>query len=563
MKKNQARPHIRIFSGNNLFFLFNTVKYKRILLFFLCIAFFLALPGMTKKNILLAEDLHEYGGSIILGTIGEPSNLLPYMASDASSSEVSGLLHTSLLEYDKDLNIIDCAAEYHEILEGGRLMRFKIRDGILWEDGEPLTAGDVEFTYKLMVDPKTPTAYAADFLMIKELNVTGRLTFEVRYDTPYARSLLTWLQPILPRHALDKENIASTRYSRRPLSSGPYVLEEWSPGSKITLRANENYFRGRPYIDKVIYRVIPDGTTMFLEAKAGKLDYISLSPMQYLRQTDGDKWNALWKKYKFLAGVYTYVGLNLNHPFFRDKKVRQALSYAIDRNAIVKGALLGMGEAAFGPYKPGTWAYDDALRPYPYDPQKAMDLLASAGWSRGRDGILVKNGIPFEFTVLVNQGNDERIKVAVILQQYFRKIGIRIKIRTVEWAAFIKEFVNTKKFDALILGWTISQDPDLYEVWHSSAISGHGLNFISYSDPEVDSLLEKARIEQQQTERKKMYDRFQEILHEDQPYLFLYVPYSLPMVHASVRGISPAPAGITYNFERWWISQTLHHQEML
>ena len=563
MKKNQARLHIRIFAGDNSFFLFNTVKYKKILLFFLCFAIFLALQGMTKKNILLAEELPGSGGSIILGTIGEPSNLLPYMASDASSSEVSGLLHTSLLEYDKDLNIIDCAAESHEILEGGRLMRFKIRDGILWEDGEPLTAGDVEFTYKLMVDPKTPTAYAADFLMIKELNVTGRLTFEVRYDTPYARSLLTWLQPILPRHALDKENIASTRYSRHPLSSGPYVLEEWSPGSKITLRANENYFRGRPYIDKVIYRVIPDGTTMFLEAKAGKLDYISLSPMQYLRQTDGDKWNALWKKYKFLAGVYTYVGLNLKHPFFRDKKVRQALSYAIDRNAIVKGALLGMGEAAFGPYKPGTWAYDDALRPYPYDPQKAMDLLASAGWSRGRDGILEKNGIPFEFTMLVNQGNDERIKVAVILQQYFRKIGIRIKIRTVEWAAFIKEFVNTKKFDALILGWTISQDPDLYEVWHSSAISGHGLNFISYSDPEVDSLLEKARVEQQQTERKKMYDRFQEILHEDQPYLFLYVPYSLPMVHASVRGISPAPAGITYNFERWWISQTLHHQEML
>jgi peptide/nickel transport system substrate-binding protein len=554
---------VRIFAGVFLAFLFNAMKYKSILAYFLCIASLLALPGMAEKNILLADELPASGGSIILGTIGEPSNLLPYMASDASSSEVSGLLHTSLLEYDKDLNIIDCAAESHEIGEGGRLMRFKIRDGILWEDGEPLTAADVEFTYKLMIDPKTPTAYAADFLMIKEFKVTGRLSFEVRYDTPYARSMLTWLQPILPKHALERENIASTRYSRRPLSSGPYVLEEWSPGSKITLRANGRYFKGRPYIDKVIYRVIPDGTTMFLEAKAGKLDYISLSPMQFLRQTEGDKWSASWKKYRFLAGVYTYVGLNLKHPFFRDKKVRQALSYAIDRNAIVKGALLGMGEAAFGPYKPGTWAYDAALHPYPYDPRKAMDLLASAGWTMGKDGVLVKDGTPFEFTVLVNQGNDERIKVAVILQQYFRKIGIRIKIRIVEWAAFIKEFVNTKKFDALILGWTISQDPDLYEVWHSSAISGHGLNFISYSNPEVDRLLEEARVEQQQAERKKMYDRFQEILHEDQPYLFLYVPYSLPMVHASVKGITPAPAGITYNFERWWISKTRHQQEML
>jgi len=293
---------------------------------------------------------------------------------------------------------------------------------------------------------------------------------------------------------------------------------------------------------------------MFLEARAGRLDYISLSPQQYLRQTDGREWDENWRKYKYLSGVYTYVGLNLKSPFFRDVRVRRALSYAMDRTAIVKGALLGMGEPAFGPYKPGTWQYSETLRPFPYDPDKALALLAEAGWRRGKDGVLEKDGVPFAFTLLVNQGNDERIKVAVILQQMFRRIGVRISIRTVEWAAFIKEFVNTKKFDALILGWTISNDPDLYEVWHSSAISGHGLNFISYSNPEADALLEKGRVTQDRAERKKIYDRFQEILHEDQPYLFLYVPYALPMVRARVRGIEPAPAGISYNFDRWWIS---------
>ena len=492
-----------------------------------------------------------------MGTIGEPSNLLPYMASDASSSEVSGLLHTSLLEYDKDLNIIECAAESWEVLDGGRLMKFAMKDGMTWEDGAPLTAEDVEFTYRVMTDPKTPTAYAADFLMIKEFRRTGRLTFEVRYETPYARAVMTWLQPILPRHALQGENIAATRYSRHPVSAGPFVLEEWKPGSQIVLRANERYFKGRPYLDRVVYRIIPDGTTMFLETRAGKLDYISLSPQQYLRQTSGPDWQKNWNKYKYLAGVYTYMGLNLNSPLFKDRKVRQALSYAVDRNAIVKGALLGMGEAAFGPYKPGTWQYNDSLAPYPHDLELAKRLLAEAGWKPGRDGVLQKDGMRFAFTLLVNQGNDERIKTAVILQQLFRQVGIAIKIRTVEWAAFIKEFVNTKKFDALILGWTISNDPDLFEVWHSSAISEHGLNFVSYRNDEADALLEKARLTLDREERKKMYDRFQEILHEDQPYLFLYVPYSLPMVHARFKGIEPAPAGISYNFDRWWADSTL------
>lgn len=499
----------------------------------------------------------EQGGHIIMGTIGEPSNLIPYLSSDSASSQVTGLLYTSPLEYDKDFNIIKCAAEEWEVLEGGTFMRFKLREGIVWQDGHPLTADDVTFTYQLMTDPKTPTAYAADFLNVKEYRQTGPLSFEVRYDAPYARAAITWMHPILPKHILEKENIASTKYARDPIGAGPFKLRSWEAGSRLTLEANELYFKGRPYLDEVIYRIIPDGTTMFLEARAGKLDFIGLSPQQYLRQTQGPQWVENWRKYKYLASAYTYLGLNLKSPFFKDKKVRQALAYAVDRRGIVKGALLGMGEPSFGPYKPGTWVYNEALAPWPYDPARARQLLAEAGWKPGRDGVLEKDGSPFEFTILVNQGNDERIKVAVILQQMFRAVGIRTSIRTVEWAAFLKEFVNTKKFDALILGWTILDDPDIFDVWHSSAISKNGLNFVSFRNEEVDSLLERGRASADKAERKRLYDRFQEILHEEQPYLFLYVPYSLPLVQARFHGIQPAPAGITYNFDRWWVPKVL------
>ena len=184
-------------------------------------------------------------------------------------------------------------------------------------------------------------------------------------------------------------------------------------------------------------------------------------------------------------------------------------------------------------------------------------VRAEAGWTPGKDGILEKDGLPFEFTILVNQGNNERIKVAVILQQMFRAVGVKVAIRTVEWAAFLKEFVDTRKFDALILAWNILDDPDIYDVWHSSAAAGHGLNFVSFCNAEVDRLLEKGRASEDRGERKAVYDRFQEILHEEQPYLFLYVPYSLPMVQARFQGIQPAPAGITYNFDRWWVPRAL------
>ena len=499
----------------------------------------------------------EYGGHIIMGSIGEPSNLIPYLASDSASSEVAGLLYTSPLEYDKDFNIVKCAAEEWEVLEGGLFMRFKLKEGLRWQDGHPLTADDVTFTYNLMIDPKTPTAYAADFLNVKEYRQTGPLSFEVRYDAPYARAAVTWMQPILPKHILEHENIATTRYARNPIGAGPFKLKSWEPGSRIVLEANDLYFKGRPYLDEVIYRIIPDSTTMFLEARAGKLDFIGLSPQQYLRQTSGEWWEKNWNKYKYLAFGYTYLGLNMKSLFFQDKRVRQALSHAVDREGIIKGALLGMGEAAFGPYKPGTWVYNTSLKAYDYDPERARRLLAEAGWTPGKDGILEKDGLRFEFTILVNQGNNERIKVAVILQQMFRDVGVKVSIRTVEWAAFLKEFVDTRKFDALILAWNILDDPDIFDVWHSSAIEGNGLNFVSFANEEVDRLLEKGRASADRAERKVIYDRFQEILHEEQPYLFLYVPYSLPMVQARFQGIQPAPAGITYNFDRWWVPRAL------
>ncbi len=495
-----------------------------------------------------------YGDRIILGTIGEASNLISYLSTDAPSHEVADLLFVAPLRYNKDLQIEPYAAEKFEILEDGKLLRFTLRQGILWEDGVELTSDDMEYTFKMVTSPDTASPYAEDFMAVREFRKTGRYTFEARYDKFFARAISSWMNPILPKHVLEGQNIRNTPFSRKPIGAGPYRLKSWESGLKITLEASPTYFDGQPYISEVVYRIIPDISTMFMEARALRLDLMNLSPQQYLRQTTGPFWEREWRKYRYLASMYVFLGFNMRHPFFQDKRVRWAISRAIDREGIVKGVLLGQGVPAFGPYKPGSWAYDTKLSPVRQDVAEAARLLDEAGFKfTDGSGIRKKDGVPLSFTILTNQGNEQRILTATVIQSQLKAVGVDVHIRTVEWAAFIKEFVDKGRFDTVILGWTVGQDPDIYDVWHSSKARPGGLNFTYYKNPELDAILEAARSEPDQSKRKILYDRLQEIMADDQPYCFLFVPYALPMVQARFHGIAPALAGIMYNFDKWWV----------
>jgi peptide/nickel transport system substrate-binding protein len=521
-------------------------------------------PAQEPSAASAALGSPEYGGRMVEATIGEPSNLIPPLATDASSHDVAALVYVSPLKYDKDINLVPHAAQSYEVLEDGRLLRFILRRDIRWTDGTPLTARDVEFTYHLMVDPNTPTAYAEDYLAVKEFKRTGEYTFEARYDKPFARALVTWAHAILPRHLLEGQDLLKTPLARQPVGAGPYMLKEWTAGSRLVLTANPDYFEGRAYIDEVVMRVIPDQSTQFMELKSGNLDIMNLTPQQYLLQTSEQAWASNYRKFQYLSSGYAFLGYNLKSPLFKDVRVRRALLHAIDKDEIVRGVLLGLGLATGGPYKPGTWAFNDAVPANEFDPPKARRLLAEAGWTRkSLEGPLVDgSGTPFAFTILTNQGNSQRIKAAIIIQSRLKDLGIKVEIRTVEWAAFIKEFVDKGRFDAVILSWNILQDPDLFDVWHSSKAEPGGLNFVGFKNAELDALLERGRRMLDQEKRKPLYDRIQEILHEEQPYCFLYVPMALPMVHARVMGIEPAPAGITHNFIRWWIPKAHQGPEL-
>jgi peptide/nickel transport system substrate-binding protein len=496
-----------------------------------------------------------YGDIIVEGSIGDASNLIPLLASDSTSHEISALIFNGLIKYDKDINVVGDLAESWDISKDGLVITFHLRKNVRWHDGRPFTAQDVLYTYQVTVDPKTPTAYAGDFLKVKKAEALDDYTFRATYDKPFAPALMSWSVGILPKHLLAGRDITTSPLGRRPIGTGPYKFKEWVTGQKIVLVSNPDYFEGRPYIDGYVMRIIPDMATMFLELRANGIDRMGLTPLQYTRQTENNLFRNNYSKFRYLSFAYTYLGYNLKNPLFADKRIRQAIAYAVNREEIIDGILLGLGKPATGPYKPGTWAYNPNVRAYPYDPEKAKALLAEAGWrDADGDGILDKGGRPFEFEVITNQGNEIRSKTAEIIQRRLAEVGIRMKIRVVEWAAFVKDFINKRKFDATILGWTIPMDPDLYDVWHSSKTGPEELNFISYKNAEVDALIVKARETFDQKLRKRCYGRIQEILAEEQPYLFLYVPDALPIIHARFRGVEVAPLGIGWNFIKWYVT---------
>jgi len=496
-----------------------------------------------------------YGDTLVEGTIADPAILNPVLASDSVSHQVTGLIFSSLLRYDKDLNFEGELAERWEVSPDGKIITFHLRPGIRWQDGQPLTAADVVFTYRTYVDPNVKTAYASNYASIAKVAALDDLTFRVWYREPFAPALESLAAlSILPRHLLAGRDInTADDFNTHPVGSGPYVFKSWNRAESVVLEANPDYFEGRPYIQRVVYQIVPDMAVEFLQLQNGALDSMTLTPNQYNQEGNQPAFIARFNKYRYPSNGFTYLGFNLKNPVFQDPRFRRALAMAIDRQALVDSVLEGLGTISTGPYTPMSWAFDPEVKPLPYDPAASRKLLLAAGYSYGPNGRLGKNGVPLEFQLLTNQGNQQREQIATIIQSQLRQVGIGIKVRTIPWSTFLAEFINKRKFDLLVMGWSLSIDPDLFDIWHSSKTGEHEFNFISYSNPEVDRLLVEGRRTFDREKRVAIYHRVHRLIAKDVPYVFLYVPDNLPAVHKRFLGIQPAKAGISYNFIKWYV----------
>jgi len=506
------------------------------------------------------------GGNTINAMIGEPSGLIPMIAGESAASAIAANIFNSLLKYDKNLDLEGELAKSWTISADQRTITFTLKPDMKWADGKPLTSADVLFTWKLVTDENTRTPYASDYKLVIKAETPDASTFRVTYQEPYAPALDTWagLQ-ILPKHLLEGQDINTTAFARKPVGSNYYQLERWLNGERISLVKNPHSTQGEAKIERLVSRFIPDAASQFLELMADNIDSMNLNPIQFARifpsRPDLTEKIGLYKE---LGNNYTYLGFNLKRKPFDDIRVRQAINYAVNKQELIDGVLLGLGEPVSSPYKPGTrWTNPD-LAPYPYDPEKALALLKEAGYvDRDREGYLLKDGKRLAFEMLTNQ-NKQREMSAVLIQRRLKEIGIDAKIRVLEWASFVGRFIKTGEFDAVVLGWSLSLDPDQYSIWHSSQQAPGQFNFIGYNNSEVDRLLEQGRLELNPDKRMKIYHEFARILQEDSPIVYLYAGYGLPAIHKRIKGIdNPSPpAGIGHNSHEWYIPEPLRRLEI-
>jgi peptide/nickel transport system substrate-binding protein len=509
------------------------------------------------------EGDRAYGDTLIRALAANISGLIPNITGDKYSHDAVAMIYNGLITHDKDTNIIPDLAESWDLAPDCRELTFRLRKNVRWHDGQPFTASDVVFTHQLMAHPKTPSPYKDDFEDVTSVEALDPHTVRVRYKSSFANALMIWGQSMLPKHLLESYMLAgklkeAPQNFTHPVGTGPYRFAEIRSGEKIVVVANPDYYAGRPYISRIVYRIIPSQATIFLELKAKGIDQADLTALQYQRQTDYAAFKSGYNKFRYADKVYTYLGLNHTDPRFADKRVRQAFAHAINKRDLIEGVRLGLGREATGPYKAGTWVYNPNVRTYPYDPARARKLLAEAGWtSRNPDGLLVKGGQPFTFELLISQGSDEGKKSAEVIQAQLREVGVGVELRVLEWAALLKEHVKKHRFAAVAMAWSVGLDPDQYSIWHSSQTGPDEFNFVSYKNAEVDQLLDRGRRTCRQSDRKKAYDRLQEIFAEEQPLVFLYFRDTMPAVTSRVKGIVPGPIGIDYNMAEWYVPKQL------
>jgi peptide/nickel transport system substrate-binding protein len=533
-----------------------TPFFKRSLPNIAAVIFFLSIVFCPFTDLRAAEERSPHDAYVSSG-IGDARILIPFLADDTSSGSICALVYNGLTKVDKDLNIVGDLSESWEITDEGLTITFILKKNVLWHDGVPFTAEDVKFTFDTILDPANGCPYISGYSDIREIEVIDPYTVKFRYARPYAPALLKLGMGIIPRHLFEGvRDIRKSPYARFPVGTGPYMFSKWESGHFIILEANKGYFEHAPGIERYVYKIIPDQSVQFLELVAGDVDSMDLNPYQFFYRSETRQFREKIEKYEYLAHSYTYIGYNLKDPLFSDKRVRRALSYAINKREIIDAVLLGLGEPCTGPFLKTTPYYDDEAPGYDYDPAKAAKLLRDAGWKdTDGDGVLDRGGMEFRVKLATNQGSQVREDVATVVQSQWAALGIRTDIQVVAWSAFLDQFVNKKNFQAVILGWTIPVDPDIYAVWHTSSAKPGGLNFVSYSNERVDELIEAGRREFSPEERREIYREAHRLIAEDAPYTFLFFPYATPAVNKRFKGIEPAPAGIGYNFIDWYVPE--------
>jgi peptide/nickel transport system substrate-binding protein len=529
-----------------------------LLLSAICLWLFAAPSAVAMQPPQFTPD--QMGGTLRANMNAEPRLLNPLISKDLYSRFVQDRVLESLIERDYDtLEWKPQLADRWLVSPDGLTITFHLDPRARFSDGRPMTADDVLFTYETSVNPKIDcrdlASYYEDCQMCEKVD---ERTVRFIWKKPYFKSLEFSALTVIPKHVYEfKDPKTFNDITDHMVGSGPYVLKEWKTGQHLVLVRNENYW-GRPVaIDRIVYRFILEEQPSVQALLAGELDELPVTPEWWvkLRQDPQTVARFQWFRYSTPFNGYGYIGWNNARPPFDDPRVRRAMSHLVWREQILKYMWHDIGTVTTGPFWPESPQNDASIKPVPFDREAARALLKEAGWEdRDGDGWLENaEGKRFTFELAFPAGHQESRDFVRILQEEFRRMGIDMNQRASTWAVFTVK-LDTHDFDAVRLGWGgggVESDP--YQIWHSSQIADQGSNFISFRSAEADRLMELARATMDEAKRNTLFHQFHRVIHQEQPYTFLWSPESLRILSPRVKGVQVHKLGM--DWREWWIGK--------
>lgn len=509
---------------------------KKIYFLFVIICTFLLIVGCSQKDDKTSsseEKILTYGSS-------DFTRINPAID---EHGEINSLLFDGLVDRNAQNELVPGLATSWDYDEATSTYTFHLRDA-KWHDGEDFTAEDVAFTLEAIMNPANESEIASNYEDIKDIKIIDSQTIAITLKDTNAAFLDYMTIAILPKHLLEGEDMQESKYFKFPIGTGPYKIQEWDEGQSVVLVKNDEYFKGAPKIDKVVFKITADDNVQALQLKSGELD-LALLPPTLINQFKKDD---QFKVYTLETADYRGIMYNFNSPFWKENSnLIKAFNYAFNREVMVDTVLLGQGEVAYGPLQKNKFNSDNVEK-YNYNPEKAKELIEAEGWTIGKDGIYEKAGKPLRFELSVRENEQERLDLAKIAAQQLKEIDVDCEVKVtanIDW-------VNQ---DAFLIGWGSPFDADdhTYKVFGTNK----GSNFNFYSNLEVDKYLTLARQTTDEKERAAYYEKFQQVLAQNPPYSFFVYLDANYVAKKSISGISKNTilghhgVGIFWNIEEW------------
>jgi peptide/nickel transport system substrate-binding protein len=520
-------------------------------------------PGRSGAPAGMHGDEPKRGGQVIIGVPTDISTLNEYQSTGESTEfAIIDLMFPSLMVEQPDYlqhppSFAPRLATSWEFSQDNRTLTFHLRDDARWSDGVPVTAEDVRFTFTVQKDKRVGSSGLEFKDFIDDVEVVDPHTARFHFTRVYPYQLMDANDGhIVPAHKWGKipfEKWRNTDFEPIVATAGPFRLASHTPNQTLILDRDPGYWgQPRPYLDRLVFRVIPEVSSLINQLISGEIDLVQqIQPRDAQRVRDDPDLEIV----EFPSRNWGFVAWNNRSPLFSDRRVRRALSLGINRKAAVDTVFHGFAQLAVGPVLSSMWAFNRNLQQLPFDPKQAAALLADAGWSkRNEKGILVRDGRPFAFDLAYPATNPMRAELAVLIQSDLARLGIAVRPMQTEFTAFVAA-TETGNFDAVLWAWEEATKVDLTTVWASPSTTAGSNNFIGYSNPEVDRLIAAAREEPDYTRAKVVLDRIQEIVVEDQPVTFLYESKQLVGINRRIRGADINAMGVYFNVEEWYWGQ--------